>query len=138
MARQLTWAGFGWRLVVATLLVFASWNPSGWSFWHWVFRDLPDVTAVKALVGIGLVIGWAIYLRATMRSLGGFGTVLVAALFAALMWLAVDFGWIAWGDFRMLAWVGLAALSVLLGLGMSWSHVRRRISGQYDMDDVEQ
>ena len=33
--------------------------------------------------------------------------------------------------------LGLIALSLVLGIGRSWSHVRRRLSGQSDMDDVD-
>ena len=35
-------------------------------------------------------------------------------------------------------WLGLIALSLVLGIGLSWSHVRRRLSGQADMDDVDE
>jgi len=27
---------------------------------------------------------------------------------------------------------------VILAVGMSWSHIRRRLSGQADMDDVDE
>ncbi|MEL7043681.1 MAG: DUF6524 family protein, partial [Pseudomonadota bacterium] len=36
-----------------------------------------------------------------------------------------------------LTWIALLVLSLLLGLGMSWSHIRRRLTGQIDVDDVE-
>nr|WP_263478810.1 DUF6524 family protein [Roseovarius carneus] len=39
-------------------------------------------------------------------------------------------------DTSHMVWLGLAALSFVLGLGLSWSHVRRRLSKQTDMDDV--
>ena len=35
-------------------------------------------------------------------------------------------------------WIGLLALSIVLGVGLSWSHVRRHLSGQADMDDVDE
>ena len=34
-------------------------------------------------------------------------------------------------------WLGLLALSFVLGIGLSWSIVRRAVSGQADVDDVE-
>jgi len=36
-----------------------------------------------------------------------------------------------------MAWVVLGALGVMLGIGMSWSHIRRRISGQASVDRVD-
>jgi hypothetical protein len=38
----------------------------------------------------------------------------------------------------MNVWLALFALSFVLGIGLSWSHVRRALSGQADMDDVDQ
>jgi hypothetical protein len=32
----------------------------------------------------------------------------------------------------------LIALSLVMGVGLSWSIIRRRLSGQLDVDDVEQ
>ena len=37
----------------------------------------------------------------------------------------------------MNVWLGLLALSLILGVGLSWSHVRRALSGQADMGDVD-
>jgi hypothetical protein len=34
-------------------------------------------------------------------------------------------------------WLGIGALATVLGIGLSWSHVRRTLSGQADMDDVD-
>ena len=40
-----------------------------------------------------------------------------------------------------LVWMGLAVFSLVravLAVGLSWSHVRRRVSGKLDVDDVEE
>jgi len=34
-------------------------------------------------------------------------------------------------------WVVLTMLAAVLATGMSWSHIRRRLSGQLDVDDIE-
>jgi hypothetical protein len=31
----------------------------------------------------------------------------------------------------------LFVISALLAVGMTWSHIRRRLSGQFDIDDIE-
>ena len=38
----------------------------------------------------------------------------------------------------MITWVALICLSGLLALGLSWSHVRRRLTGQIDVDEVDE
>jgi hypothetical protein len=37
-----------------------------------------------------------------------------------------------------MAWVVLTCLGLLLGIGMSWAHIRARISGQSSVDRVDQ
>jgi len=62
--------------------------------------------------------------------------ILVASLVGALAWVLVDQGLLRLDNPSLNAWLGIIALSVILGIGLSWSHVRRRLSGQSDMDDV--
>ena len=84
-----------------------------------------------------LLVGYIIYLRATLRSIGAFGMALVLAIVGALIWVAQDFGWLDLRDPTLNTWIALVALATVLGIGLSWSHVRRRLSGQSDMDDVD-
>jgi hypothetical protein len=49
-----------------------------------------------------------------------------------------DFGWLNLENQAANLWLGLIALSLVLGVGLSWSHIRRAISGQADMDDVDE
>jgi hypothetical protein len=37
-----------------------------------------------------------------------------------------------------MTWIALLCLSGLLAIGMSWSHVRRRLTGQIDVDAVDE
>jgi hypothetical protein len=124
------------RFLFALILVLATYNPSGYSFYHWAANRLQDSMALVTLAGIALLIGWAVFLRATMRSLGFFGVALAAAFFAALIWVAVSYGWLELGDKRLITWIALGIVAAVLALGMSWSHVRRRLSGQADVDEV--
>ena len=89
------------------------------------------------LAALLLLIGYIIYLRATLRSTDGFGIFLVLALVDALLWVLYDFGVLSLDNTGLNVWLGLLALSLVLGVGLSWSHVRRALSGQADMDDVD-
>ncbi len=137
MAQPFNWASFGVRFLFALIVVFATYNPEGFSFYHWGIKDFA-IEPLRIVVGIVLIIGWVIFIRATMRSLGGVGLILVAALCAALLWLLIDWGWIPSDSVRVISYAALLIITMILAVGMSWSHVRRRISGQYDMDDVDQ
>jgi hypothetical protein len=50
----------------------------------------------------------------------------------------VFYGFINLTNTSALGWVLLALLAAILTAGMSWSHLRRRWSGQADIDDVDE
>ncbi|MDG1169726.1 MAG: DUF6524 family protein, partial [Sulfitobacter sp.] len=60
------------------------------------------------------------------------------ALVGAALWVLYDLGILRLDDPSLNLWLGLIALSFVLGVGLSWSHVRRALSGQSDMDDVDE
>jgi hypothetical protein len=126
------------RFAVALVLVFATYNPSGWSYVHWAIQPLPEFSPLKGLVGVVLVIGYTMFVRATGRSLGLLGVLLTAAFFGLLVWLIVDVGILPLDSVEAVTWVVLFILASVLAIGMSWSHIRRRASGQLDTDDVEE
>ena len=134
---KLTWAGFFTRLLFAILVVFLSYNPEGYSYFHWGIKNFLPVSPVKAIAGLVLLIGWVIFIRATMRSLGVIGMSLVIATCAAILWLVIDAGFLPQDSIRFFTYAALVIVSLLLAIGMSWSHIRRRLSGQLDTDDVD-
>lgn len=132
--------GFLLRFVFAQLIVFATYNPT-YSYYHWAmlpfFSGAPALEPLKAIAGIILVIAWAIFLIATLRSLRWLGTLLVGSFFAALIWLAVDWQLLPTDNLTVWIWLGEAVVGAILGIGVSWSHIHRRITGQVDMDPVD-
>lgn len=137
MATEFTAASFIGRWLFAILLVFGTYNPSGYSYYSWLLGESTEFGPVVAIVGLLLLIGWIIYLRSTFLALGILGIMLGTALFAAIVWLFVDLGWISLEATGVLTYLVLVLLSLILATGMSWSHIRRRLTGQFDVDDVE-
>ncbi len=139
----LTWQGILFRLVAALALVFCTYNPHGWSYFDWVQSYLNPAgdssTSLPLLLfaGIVLLIVWTIYIRATMRSLGVFGLILAVAFFGVLLWLAIDFMPSLAEDMTIFVDLVLIVFAGILTTGLCWSHIRRRITGQADVDDVE-
>ena len=134
---RFTWLEYFARVVIALALVFATFNPTGYSFYHWVWAELPAFSALKAFAGVVLLIGWTIFIRATSRSLGAFGVILALAFFGTLFWLVTQWGLLPADSVAALTYIVLFVVGAVLGTGMSWSHVRRRLSGQADVDEVE-
>ena len=131
-------ASFLLRWLIALILVFATFNPTDYSYYHWVAGLDGENLALKALVGVVLLILYVIYLRATWRSIGPIGVALVAAFLGTLIWVMIDFGLLNLEQPTVLTWILLFVLATVLAIGISWSHVRRRVTGQADMDDVEE
>ncbi len=126
------------RLAAALLLVFATYNPSGYSWYHW-FLGAPDrLDPLLLLSGVVLLIGWVIYLRATFRSLGVLGTFLAIAFFGALVWVLVGYDIVSLNNPTLLTYVVLLVIAAIMATGLSWSHIRRRITGQIDVDEVNE
>jgi peptidoglycan/LPS O-acetylase OafA/YrhL len=107
-----------------------AWQPAHESSWF-------SSPALKFVVGIVLAILWVVYATAARRSLGGVGILLVVALCAGVIWLLVEQDIVDTSSIPALTHVALGVVAIVMAVGMSWSHVRRRISGQVDTDEVD-
>lgn len=126
------------RWLSAFCLLTATFNPTQYNYLNWVTAHGGSNLSVAVLVGLLLLVGYIIFLRATLRSIGAFGMILVLAIFAALVWVLYDFGLLRLENDGLTVWLGILALSLVLGIGLGWSHVRRALTGQSDMDDVDE
>ena len=133
--------GFLWRWLAAAVLVFATFNPTGWSYIHWLGASGAEAGAgnvpLKILVGLLLIAGFAVYFRATWLSLGLLGIALIVAVFGVFVWLLVDYNLVDVGSPMVIVLVVEIILTIVMAVGMSWSHVQRRLSGQIDVDDLD-
>ena len=128
--------GFLWRWLLCLVLVMATFNPSGVSYYAWIIGGGGSLP-LKVICGIALVAAYAFVLHATWESLGPFGVGLSVAFFAAVIWALVDFGLLSLDSFSIVAWIALFAAATILAVGMSFSIVRRKVTGQVDVDDVD-
>ena len=141
-SNNFTLSSFMLRFVFAIFLVYASYNPSGHSVFHWAKESFfgeagLTLTPPFAMSCILILIGWTVYIRATLRSLGTFGLLLVGAFFAIIVWWLVDIGLIGVDSINIMTYLLLFLFAAVLATGISWSHIRRRLSGQMDVDEME-
>ena len=130
----LTPSGFLFRWIGALVLVLGTYNPTPYNFVAWVTDEAErgDQLPLKLLIGALIIIGYVIYFRATFRSIGYIGIGLALLLFAGIIWLLLDYGILNLGESANIAWVGLFILATIMAFGMSWSFIRRKLSGQID------
>jgi len=55
----------------------------------------------------------------------------------AIIWLLFDIGLLESHSVSAVTWISLICLALLLAIGVSWSHVWRRITGQINVEDVD-
>ena len=125
------------RWVVAFLLLAATFNPTDYNYLVWLRDYGTSNLSIAVLLGLVLLTGYIIYLRATLRSIGAAGILLVVAVVGAVLWVLSDLGVLRLDNPGANVWLALAAISLVLGIGLSWSYMRRELSGQADMDDVD-
>lgn len=121
------------RIALALVLVYATFNPTGYSLFHWITAAPVAVTPGKVLAVIALAIGWLICLRTAFIAMGRLGLALGVALFAVLVWFLVDHDLVSLSG-SGIVWVGLTVVGLLLGLGLSWSLLRAKATGQIEVN----
>ena len=136
--RRFSWQGFLLRWLAALVLVFVTFNPWGVSYVHWALAADGGSIPLKILAGLLLLAGFAVYFRATWVALGLMGIVLIVAVLGVFVWLLADYRVVDVQTPWVVALVVELILSVVMAVGMSWSHVQRRLSGQVDVDDVDE
>lgn len=130
--------GFILRWAVAFALLSVTYNPTRWNFVRWAESNYTAQLPLTVLFGLLLAVAYIIYIAATLRALGAFGVILVGAIVAALAWVLIDWGILATGNSALNTWLGIAALSLVLGIGLSWAILWQRLSGQATVDDIDE
>lgn len=134
--REISAIGFLWRFLAALALVLLTYNPSGHSGYHWVSSaiSLGEFGPLHLLLIGVLLAGWAVFWIATWRSLDTLGVVLASVILGAIVWLLIDIGLLAANTVSSATWIGLIFLAIILTIGVTWSHVWRRITGQVTVE----
>lgn len=133
-------AGIGLRFLAALAMVLLTFNPSGYSAFHWITSAIgASEFGPLHLLAIGvLVAGWSVFWIATWRALDTFGVVIASVVLGAIIWLLIDIGLLSADSVSAATWIGLFFLAAVLTIGVSWSHIWRRVTGQVSVDHVEE
>lgn len=125
--------GIALRVALALALVLATFNPSGHSFYHWLFTPPLELSAVKAFLGVALLVAWVVCLRTAYVALGAVGLVLGCLLLGTFVWVLFDMDLLHAAGRSAMVWIGLIVFGVVLGMGLSWSLIRARATGQIEV-----
>ena len=120
------------RILLSTLLVFGTYNPSGNSYHHWLMRT-ETLTIPQVFVGIALLIGWVTMARMAFLSIGYFGIAAISLMVLMGITFGVGLGFFGFEDVRITKYLVLFWIALVFGIGISWSFVQKRISGERDV-----
>jgi hypothetical protein len=126
-------SGFAIRWLWCALLIFATFNPTGYSYFHWVMGASEGQVSLKVLAGIALLTGDIALLRMMMVSVGYQGTAAIFSVIAVFLLSAIEFGLIERGSALWSGYWVLFILVTLLAVGLTWSHVQLRVTGERDV-----
>jgi len=125
------------RWLGALILVVVTFNPTPYNYIRWVEANWASQTPLALFLGLLLGVAMAVYVAATLRSIGVLGVILIGAIFGAGLWVLIDWGVLSLTNSSLNTWLALVALSLVLGIGLSWSIIRQRLSGQSSVDEIE-
>ena len=120
------------RVALSLALVLITFNPSGYSLVHWMATPPVALSPGKALAALAVVIAWIVILRTAFIAMGKIGVLLGLVLFATLVWFLVDRDVLSLTG-SGIVWVALVVVGVLLGVGLSWSLIRAKATGQIEV-----
>ncbi len=139
VSAEMDFLGFLYRFLGSLGLVLLTFNPSGYSVYHWVTKAIGASAfgPLHAIAIIAIIVGWVIVVVATRQALDTLGVVLASLILAAVVWLLIDIGVLSAGSVSAVTWIVLVCLAVLLTIGMTWAHIWRRLTGQVSVDDLD-
>ncbi len=123
------------RMLFAGFLIFATYNPTGRSFTHWVLSDGPRIEW-KLIAAALLLVAHGVVFPVAIRALGLGGVALATSLTTTAIWVALEAGWLSIPAPDGKVWVGLSVLSVVTGVGLCWMTIGRFMDGQLRTVDL--
>jgi hypothetical protein len=124
------------RFLLSLAFVFATYNPSGYSLFHWITDVGAGVLSLKAVVGLALVMVYYAIFRVVFAAFRRSGLIvagLAAVLFVSeLASIVVPRRSQPFWHFNILLsqYIILCAVAIVVALGVSWSHLIEQLTGQ--------
>ncbi len=122
-----------WLLIAG--IVLSTYNPSGRSYYHWATVSNAEIS-LKISIGLILFALNMIFIRLTFRAMGLSGALVLALVVTSVAVTLPRLGWLTLETFEMFVLYVMLFFCIALSIGVSWSALRTRLSGQVDSDDI--
>ncbi|MBF0373898.1 MAG: hypothetical protein HQL38_12020 [Alphaproteobacteria bacterium] len=127
--RAFSFPHFATRWLVCQFLVLMTYNPSGYSYAHWMWEGR-GYFFVDALAGVALLGAYLFLFHAVLMSIGLLG--MLAGVVASGLTVAevLRLGHQTMDARGLIETTLLVSLATLLAVGLSWGHIVVRLTGQ--------
>jgi hypothetical protein len=132
-----TLASFFIRWLAITALVFATYNPSGYSYLHWLAEWQQEELALKVAVGLVIFGLFWLTLVAAWLVLRLIGVLLLTGIVLSLMITGWQLGLVP-PTSASVQYLLLGMLATALTFGVSYGHIRYRLTGQVQSRILQQ
>ena len=116
-----TWFTVLTRMLFALVLVLLTYNPEGYSYYHWGILNISADMPAKVLIGLVLVLAWALYIRSAGESFGYMGTFITLSFFSTFLWVVVRIDFLPNVIEKILIYFVLILVSWIVATGFSLS-----------------
>ena len=130
-----TLEGFFLRWIAAAALVIGTYNPSRLCYIEWMLHADKEQLPYLIFIGILILLGFAVFLRATKHSIGLFGAFLLITLLGSGVWSMAHLGLLDLYNHNVLLYGVELVLATVMAVGLDWSVIRRKLSGQIDVEE---
>tara|TARA_B100002051_G_scaffold276805_1_gene328540 strand:+ start:8828 stop:9262 length:435 start_codon:yes stop_codon:yes gene_type:complete len=142
MRQKPYWKIFLQRLLFSIVLVFATYNTFGFSYYHWALQTpfegfAEAMGALKIVAGILLCICYMMLMWATYRAKGPVGILITVIVFGAVVYLLWAAEIIDFHNATSTTYLGEIIIALMLTLGSTWSIIWRRLTGQVAVEDPD-
>ncbi len=118
------------RFIFAAVVVFATYNAEGFSYFHWILNNLGDLNLYMAGAAVALVLSWIMLIRASIASLTLIGFLAVVIAFSLLDWLIIQRLGLDASSRGAIIYIIELTIAVVLSIGVPWSQLKRKFLPQ--------
>lgn len=129
MKYPFTAGNFFIRWVLCLFIVFATYNPSRFSYWHWLV-ETEGLLPYKMFTSFVVVIAYSVVFMVSRKAFDLLGLLLVVGLAISAVWIVFDLGLFSPYTEGVVVVICQVALATVMAIGLSYSHLRSQLSGQ--------
>jgi len=118
---------FGARWCFSAFLLFATYNPTGYSYYDWVTGSDDSYLSVKVVVGLWLLWTYTALLPIVWHAIGPVGIGAMAALLASSGLVLWDYGFLDYITPSFYPYAIIGGMATIIAMGLTWGHVNLQV-----------